>query len=104
MALSGGHGGYTHRFRDAAGVEEAWADLQQLPIPLVESPMLAKRGTAEGVLAEDVMIAVNQLGLSGCGKGFGVPLGCTIALGCTAVLGLGNGVKRLLAAALALVS
>jgi type II secretory pathway predicted ATPase ExeA len=31
---------------DAAGIEEAWADLQQLPIPLNETPLATKGGTS----------------------------------------------------------
>jgi type II secretory pathway predicted ATPase ExeA len=32
---------------DAAGIEEAWSDLQQLPIPLNETPMATKGGAPE---------------------------------------------------------
>jgi len=37
---------------DAAGIEEAWADLQQLPIPLIETPMAAKGGASESSVVE----------------------------------------------------
>lgn len=37
---------------DAAGVEEAWADLQQLPIPLAEPPALRKSGAAQAGIVE----------------------------------------------------
>jgi type II secretory pathway predicted ATPase ExeA len=39
LAALGGHRGI-----DAAGIEEAWADLQQLPVPLHEPPPLASEG------------------------------------------------------------
>ncbi len=39
------------RHVDAAGVEEAWADLQQLPLPLHESPTIGSgSGSASGVV------------------------------------------------------
>lgn len=34
-----------HRQLDAGGIEEAWADLQQLPLPVREPPVLAGRGS-----------------------------------------------------------
>lgn len=34
-----------HKQLDAAGIEEAWADLQQLPLPVRETPVLAARGS-----------------------------------------------------------
>jgi len=37
---------------EAAGIEEAWADLQQLPIPLNETPMATKGGLAESGVIE----------------------------------------------------
>jgi len=41
-----------HRQIDAAGIEEAWADLQQLPLPLHEPPVLmgAGSGSAGGIV------------------------------------------------------
>jgi type II secretory pathway predicted ATPase ExeA len=42
---------------DAAGIEEAWADLQQLPIPLSEPPALGKSGN----MANEGMIEFGQL-------------------------------------------
>lgn len=37
-----------HRQIDAAGIEEAWADLQQLPVPLHDSPLLSGAGSGGG--------------------------------------------------------
>src|SRR4029079_2446856 len=37
-----------HRQIDAAGIEEAWADLQQLPVPLHQTPGLGGSGGAGG--------------------------------------------------------
>lgn len=53
---------------DAAGVEEAWADLQQLPIPVADSPVLTKGRVAEsgivefGQLAEMPTIVAGSIG------------------------------------------
>ena len=53
---------------DAAGVGEAWADLQQLPIPLTEPPAL-RRGAAEqagfvefGQLGESPTVVAGNIG------------------------------------------
>ena len=37
---------------DAAGIEEAWADLQQLPLPLHEPPALAAKAGTTGSAIE----------------------------------------------------
>src|SRR5262245_42878631 len=41
-----------HRQIDAAAIEEAWADLQQLPVPLHESPALAASGGGPAGIVE----------------------------------------------------
>jgi type II secretory pathway predicted ATPase ExeA len=60
-----------HRQLDADGIEEAWADLQQLPIPLHEPPVLANRGPGNGSaggivefgqLGEQPMIVAGTIG------------------------------------------
>src|SRR5205085_319190 len=57
-----------HRQLDVAGIEEAWADLQQLPVPVHELPAPgAGAGNAAGIvefgqLREDLTIVAGTIG------------------------------------------
>jgi type II secretory pathway predicted ATPase ExeA len=60
-----------HLQLDAAGIEEAWADLQQLPIPLHEPPVLGSLGSGSasgivefGQLAEEPAAVAGTIGPS----------------------------------------